>query len=283
MGASFGACFCMFGEKNPGLVRRTMNILNKHIIRKIVFNFLTSQENRVTFVSKIQEIENMKKLCLFLGLMLAPIHGYAAQLYLGNSTSNLNAVTPGGNDGKYYKCQNSVTYSCQSNAILINYTSQVSGSGTSASPYILSGCSFVGCACSNKTYLSGTTCIECKDNAWAAPNSGDLHRNTSCQYCPSHMLKKAPAPGVVVCLDCPVASSIGTCDGSNTVKCIKGFWGSTSCSQCPPAQYQSCMGSFGTTDAAGAQNITDCYIAANGSFCDEIGQGVFTDKCSYTN
>lgn len=225
----------------------------------------------------------MKKLFLFVGLVLVPMQGYAAQLYLGNSGSNLNATIPGAGNSNYYKCQNSVSFSCQSGAILINYTSQVSGSGTSLSPYILSGCSFVGCACNNKTYLSGTACIECKDNSLASPNYGEPHRNTSCQYCPSNMLKKTPAPGVVVCVDCPAASSIGTCDGSDTVKCIKGFYGTTSCSQCPPAQYQSCMGSFGTTDAAGAKEITECYIAKDGSFCDETGKGIFTDKCSYTN
>lgn len=224
----------------------------------------------------------MKKLYLVIGLVLiVPIHAYAVELYLGNQGSNLNAVMHTAGSSEYYKCSNSVAFSCQSDAVFITYTSKVSGSGTSASPYIISGCSFVSCACPDKYYLSGTTCVKCSDNALAAETAGLYHTNKSCQYCPSNMLKKIPAQNVIECIDCPVTTT-GACDGSETVKCVKGFYGTTSCSQCPPAQYQSCMGSFGTTDGPGAKEITECYIDTNGRFCDETGNGVFTDKCSYT-
>lgn len=218
----------------------------------------------------------MKKLCVLAVLALVPGAVGAAELYLGNSGSNLGNTMPGGPGGAYYKCQNSGSFSCQSDYIKISYTSQVGGAGTSLSPYILSGCSFVSCACGEYAYLSGgKTCVACSNNTAGAPGVGDRHTNTSCQYCKRDSFMARPAAGVVVCNDCPTN---GTCDGTTTLICNKGYYGTSSCSKCP-----SSGGTPGTTKAAGAKYITECYIPNGGTFYDQSGGGVFTGDCYYTN
>lgn len=218
----------------------------------------------------------MKKLCVLAALAMVPGAVGAAELYLGNNGGNLGSTIPGGPGGTYYKCQNSVSFSCQSDYIKITYTSQSGGNGTSVSPYILTGCSFVSCACGSQAYLSGgKTCPRCSNNALAAPGFDDRHTNTSCQYCNSNALMTKPAAGVVVCNECPTN---GTCDGTTTLKCDKGYYGTSSCTQCPGV-----VGTPSTTKAAGAKYITECYMPNGGIFYDQSGGGVFTGDCYYTN
>lgn len=220
----------------------------------------------------------MKKLCVLAVLVLVPGAVGAAELYLGNSGSNLGNTMPGGGAGGYYyyKCQNSVSFSCQSDYIKITYTGQSGGNGTSVSPYILTGCSFVSCACGHNRYLSGgKSCTSCSNNALAAPDYNTYHTNTSCQYCGSTSLMTKPTAGVVVCSACPAN---GTCDGTTTLKCDKGYYGTSTCTRCP-----GIVGTPSTTKAAGAKYKTECYIPKDGTFYDESGSGVFTDDCYYTN
>ena len=191
----------------------------------------------------------MKKILLLLILAIMPSLAGAAELYLGNAGSNLSSVTPSHGGATYYKCQNSVTYSCQTTYLKISYTSQVGGSGTPLSPYILTGCSFISCACSYQQYLSGTTCRDCSNSIMlGAPDSSTPHVATSCQYCK------------------------------------KGFYGTSSCSQCPRSYWGSTYGDFGTTAAAGAKVVTECYLESGGAFADSTGKGeIVGDKCYYKN
>ena len=272
-GALLGAVFTIAMKKTPDRVRRVANILNKHTIHTIVFNLLATKCFGGFSFRKIG-VGKMKKLCVLAALALMPGVSGAAELYLGNSGKDLGYTTPGFG-GIYYKCQNSVSYSCQSDSIKITYTSRSGGDGTPVSPYILTGCSFVSCACSNIHYLSGgKTCLGCPNNTWGAPGVDDHHTNTSCQYCRNDFLMVRPATGGVVCNDCPTH---GKCDGTTTLICDKGYYGTSSCTQCP-----SVVGAPATTKAAGAKYITECYIPKDGRFYDETGGGVFTDDCYYT-
>ncbi len=215
----------------------------------------------------------MKKLCLLVALGVLPDVVCAAELYLGNSGSNLNNTIPGMN-ADYYKCQNSVPFSCQSSYIKISYGSRTGGSGTSQSPYILSSCSFISCACSEKEYLSGKTCVACSNDAKGLDHYG-AHTNTSCQYCFDNEIMYKPVADVIMCYPCPANA---TCNGTTSVKCAKGYYGTSSCTKCPNSG-----GTSGTTKADGAKTITECYIPSGGSFCDATGCGVFTSDCYYKN
>ncbi|MCM1294291.1 MAG: hypothetical protein NC311_01885 [Muribaculaceae bacterium] len=141
----------------------------------------------------------MKKLLIMIPTLMAVQMSHAGtQLFLGNSGSNLNSVIPGARGG-YYKCTNSVAFSCQSDYISIEYGSMSGGSGTAVSPYILTNCSFITCACGYKYYLIGKTCVACDFDAMVAPDVSVIHANSSasaCTYCPSDMLKTEyrPAP-----------------------------------------------------------------------------------------
>jgi len=217
----------------------------------------------------------MKKIYLIWCLGLVPTLGHGAQLYVGTGGGNLNVTMPSADVADvYYKCQNSVSVSCQSAAMLISYSGKSGGAGTAMSPYILTGCSFVSCACGINEYLSGNTCKACSNNALGGATIG-YHTNTSCQYCASSQLMLKPAPGVVVCTSCP---SNGTCDGTTTMKCNDGYYGTTSCTKCPTSG-----GTPATTHGVGATSITKCCIPNNGTFYDDTGGGVFTGECCYTN
>lgn len=62
-------------------------------------------------------------------------------------------------------------------------------------------------------------------------------------------------------------------------QCIQGYYGSgQSCTRCP-----SSGGVYGTTAAAGATTITECYLPSGTAFSDTTGSGTYTDKCYYTN
>lgn len=227
----------------------------------------------------------MKKLLFITPVILASQLAYGTQLYLGNSGSNLNGTIPAADTGYYYKCTNSVPFSCQSSSILINYSSKTGGAGTSSNPYILTGCSFVSCACSYLGYLSGTTCVECS-NGLRANSENAPHTNSgssACQYCPSHKLKisKGVAPGVYInsCEDCPANA---TCDGSTTLSCNKGYYGSTSCTRCPSDSrfmYQG-YATYGTTSSSGKTAVTDCFIPS-GTYYDNTGTFTITSNCPY--
>lgn len=84
-----------------------------------------------------------KRYLLIFGLLISPMQVHA--LYLGNTGYNLNETRPEVNGSSYYKCSNSVTFSCQTTAISVSYTSRSGGNGTSVSPYVINGCSFNGC------------------------------------------------------------------------------------------------------------------------------------------
>ncbi len=215
----------------------------------------------------------MKKLYLLLALGMLPSVSSATDLYLGNTGSNLNNTIPGANSD-YYKCQNSVPFSCQSTYIKISYGSRTGGSGTPQSPYILSSCSFVSCACSEKEYLSGKTCVSCSNGAKALDHMG-VHTNTSCQYCFDNEIMYKPVADVVMCYPCPANA---TCNGTTSVVCAKGYYGTSGCTKCP-----SYGGAPGTTKSAGSTSVTKCYIPSGTTFSDPTGSGKFTADCYYKN
>lgn len=69
---------------------------------------------------------------------------------------------------------------------------------------------------------------------------------------------------------------------SCSYRCIKGYYqGELICTRCP-----SSGGIYGTTAAAGATSITECYIPAGTtrSFSDDTGSGTekFTSNCYYS-
>lgn len=235
----------------------------------------------------------MKKTTLLIfTLLTSPLH--AAQLYLGNSGSNLNTILPGigTNGGRYYKCTNSVTFSCQSDGLLINYTSQSGNAGTSRDPYILSGCSFVSCACGAGAYLTNNnkTCVTCPYNAYATQNSSDFHTNTQCNYCPKELIKTSSSP--TKCEACP---SNATCNGSTTFICNYRYYkNGNGCTACPDSTHglgtlvSSNKGATADTYDSGATSITECYIDGLSSysetlFYDSTGKFYLTDECYYKN
>ncbi len=199
-------------------------------------------------------------------MFVASAHG--GEVYIGTMYDNLNK-TNGAPDGYYYRCVNSVKHSCAMYA-RVDYTSKTGGSGTEDSPYILSGCSLVSCACWRTQYRSSeTACTACKNNALGT-QAQSPHTNTSCSYCETSHLKTVVS-GVVTCSACPANAS---CNGTTTVTCAKGYYGTTSCTQCPTP---------GTTSGTGAGANTSCYVPANTALSDTKGKYKFTKDCYYTN
>lgn len=230
----------------------------------------------------------MKKLLLIAPIALASQLAYGAQLYLGNASGtsggNLNGTIPSPGLGKFYKCTNSVPFSCQSDAILISYTSQTGGSGTSVSPYILTDCSFVSCACGHKLYLSGTSCVACPNNTLVKDDTSYYHTSgaSACQYCSGNKLKLLPAPNVVLCIDCP---GHATCDGGTTVICDMNYYGTSSCTKCPVPtdmfQDEALKIPASTTSNSGSTVITDCAVSQQNNLHDATGTFDLKSGCSY--
>ncbi|MBR5566930.1 MAG: hypothetical protein IKW09_02375 [Alphaproteobacteria bacterium] len=131
-----------------------------------------------------------------LSLALGITSAHAATILFANATGGAMSggtsavyINPG--DNKYYKCTNTFTSCCSAYAAAkITYTSKTGGSGTSGSPYTLTGCSCSGCYCDYTVMWksSGGCGSSCPNGMRAAPGnaSGDAqyHQNTSCSYCP---------------------------------------------------------------------------------------------------
>lgn len=231
----------------------------------------------------------MKKLLLIAPALLASQFAYGATIYLANSGTNLNQTKPAGSGGKYYKCSNSVSFSCQTTQLEINYSSQSGGSGTESSPYILTGCSFSKCVCGHNEYLDGTKCTTCPYNTVVLTNQSQGHTSTgssACQYCMSNMLKtsKDVAPGVYLpaCESCPAN---GTCNGSTSVSCNYGYYGTTSCTKCPTPTdiYSDAALTKHPTPVAGpgAKAITNCAIYPQSGLHDRTGTFGISAGCMY--
>jgi len=78
---------------------------------------------------------------------------------------------------------------------------------------------------------------------------------------------------------CTVCPGHGTCDGGDTFACERGYYKSGgNCNTCP-----SLGGVAGTTVAANATSITQCYLPAASQFSENSGQGTYTANCFYTN
>lgn len=194
----------------------------------------------------------MKKICLILGLCLAPGIAKAGFVESAEIGPNLNARAWGGygpNSGKWYKCTDSIpTTSCKGYVgFKVYYTSISSGSGTQASPYILSGCSLTasgaGCACNSATYLTDTGCKACGNGLAATmPNAVGLHRNTTCSMCAAGYYKDGGA-----------------------------------CKQCP----EYATGKNGES-MGGTVPINACYIPKGTTSSDSTGSFEYTENCNYS-
>lgn len=236
----------------------------------------------------------MKKPLLIAPIALASQLAYGAQVYLGNTTSsssssgNLNSTMPAARTGKYYKCANSVSFSCQTSVILISYTSQTGGTGTSTNPYILTGCAFVSCACAFNQYLSGQngkSCNSCKNGAVVLQDANEFHTKyviQECKYCSSGTLKKTDSGGQTSCNTCPAN---GTCDGSATVSCNIGYFGTTTCERCPlwSEVYGTSIPQVipdvrSTTNSTGKTVVASCYFPA-GTYKDATGTFTLSGNC----
>lgn len=221
----------------------------------------------------------MKKFITFgalvLGLLISPTFANGGTLFLGNVGSNLSSTLPIAGGSSYYKCTNSVSFSCQSDALKISYSSRTGGNGTSGSPYILTGCSFVSCACSHTSYLvGGKTCVLCPDNSMAGL-VGSYHTETSCSYCSPSSLRTASG-----CVSCPAHA---TCNGTTTLTCDKGYYksGDAACTRCP--QVGPDARETGTTKSSGATAKTECYIPSGTQFNDYVGAGNYGGDSYWCN
>lgn len=223
----------------------------------------------------------MKKLICIIPALLAANISYGATIWLASTPYNNTAPQPGST--LYYKCSNLSAISCGNfPACQITYSSQSGGSGTMSSPYVLTGCSVGGGGCTSWTeYYTSSGCKTCDNNtrSLASASAAYGHTVTSCEYCESDKLKisKGVAPGVYItaCETCPTN---GTCNGTTTLTCNKGYYGTSTCARCP-----SSSGVYGTTASTGATSVTSCYIPANTTISDSTGKYVFTNNCYYTN
>ncbi len=148
--------------------------------------------------------------------------------------------------------------------------------------------------CSTATYYDCTAC----DDGYTLGSSSVVDGSTTYTYgtC-TNDFSGVPIP-IPECPDeCPsttewtattrfreaiCVSSGSLFDKSCSYRCIKGYYmGELGCVQCP-----SSGGIYGTTAAAGATSITECYIPAGTtrSFSDGTGAGTekFTSNCYYS-
>lgn len=146
--------------------------------------------------------------------------------------------------------------------------------------------------CSNATYYDCTAC----DDGYTLGSSSVVSGSKTYTYgtCTKD-LSGTPIP-VGQCPDeCPSTTEWTTtilnreaiCVGSLlqrscSYRCVKGYYmGELGCVRCP-----SSGGVYGTTAAAGATSITECYIPAGTtfSFSDSTGSGTekFTSDCYYS-
>lgn len=224
----------------------------------------------------------MKKYFFIIPILFCPQILYGATIHMGGGTTGPSGEFIGvdsAHSGNYYKCANSITINCGGYAgAIINYTSQSGGAGTQYNPYILQGCSNIKCACDISSYVASSGgCTSCSNGMKAIEESVSrvwpYHTNTSCEYCGSGTLKKEVYYDIYACVPCP---ENGTCDGSETITCNKGYYGATDCTRCP---YDNI---YGTTNT-GAKTQTDCYLPKETQINSYDGSFIFTNDCYYTN
>lgn len=223
------------------------------------------------------------------------MHIMAGQIYAGQQSS-LNSAFHSYQGSTYYKCTNNPSSSCNTSALLVNYTSQSGGDGTMTNPYILNNCSIVSCACSWKEYVSNNTCIECPYGSISIQEANQIHTNTTCELCPNNTVKSkySPAPSVYI-TKCEACPSNATCNGSTTFVCNYRYYkNGTGCTACPDSTHglgtlvSSNKGATADTYDSGATSITECYIDGLSSysetlFYDSTGKFYLTDECFYKN
>ncbi|MBR5566620.1 MAG: hypothetical protein IKW09_00760 [Alphaproteobacteria bacterium] len=179
----------------------------------------------------------MPNLNVGLGLAIITITAAnAATIKFGGGTctgSGGQTCPAAGLGGIYYKCSNTFSGSCSNYAgTLIYYTGTNGGSGTSASPYILTGCSLSGCVCDSSVPWTSSGCgSACSYGLRAVPASATgqalYHQNTKCSYCGynQYVYTFSPAPNVTVsqCNTCP---NSGTSDGTGDITscCLAANW-----------------------------------------------------------
>ena len=194
----------------------------------------------------------MKKICLILGICLAPGIVNAAIVDTAERGINLSSrawAGYGASLGKWYKCTTSIsgtsTQCTGAPGLKVYYTSISSGTGTQTDPYILSGCSVTasgaGCACTPELYYSNGTCTVCPTGTSATmPSAVGLHQTTTCNMCGKGYYRDSSA---------------------------------NACKECP--EKGESMG--------GAVPINACYIPKGTSFNTTPGTYEYTEDCHYSS
>lgn len=213
---------------------------------------------------------------LNVGLITALMLGFnanAAEIVTGGTS--ISGVFPGANDGKHYQCSGGVSGNWQScdgkyGYIKIRYNSISGSSGTPISPFILSSCSFVSCACDRDTYYTSNGCSSCPTGSMGGTYEQQYHTNTSCSNCQSGYFKYNGS-----CTKCPTNASCST----GSVQCNKGYYKASalSCAQCPSTGTSA----YATTSGPGATSSAACYVPAKTSFIDGTGNGTHTGDSYY--
>lgn len=109
----------------------------------------------------------------------------------------------------------------------------------------------------------------------------------------NHIILETTNTLTVTCATSSTGSNFVHCNKKYTCKCEQGYYGTPShdfgleigdtgscsgtCTRCPASG-----GVYGTTAAAGATSITECYIPSGTTFSDDTGSGTYTNACYYT-
>lgn len=147
-------------------------------------------------------------------------------------------------------------------------------------PFGTGALSAVSTICCDAQVIAGSTCKCYALNGSCAHCSGGT--GTGCDNCNSTDWGPSETTGyesktTAICL-------LNNCNKTTNYRCAVGYYGTpttspTGCTICP-----SLVGSVlaGTTAAAGATAITECYFPANTPFRTLVGNGIFTGDCYYT-
>ena len=261
------------------MVRRAANILNKHTIRTIVLNLLTTtlnggflrvlqSFNEVEF-EKHQEKERMKTKTLIAVTITAIISATstltsnAETCAIANGCADITIPSQNPNSGK---CLGAVGWYCY-----------YDNKGTLKGP-------FASCAAGCIDGYTGVTPQNWYDNIQSPCNNNINVRpincvlNTSlCGECNSTTWNEIPS--------IPYATRThkwcdgATCKSESQIGCKIGYYGTptaigSGCNRCPIITDTNNV--YSTTVAIGATDITSCYVPIGTAFSNSTGSGIYT-------
>ncbi|MBQ8293897.1 MAG: hypothetical protein IJX89_00735 [Alphaproteobacteria bacterium] len=158
--------------------------------------------------------------------------------------------------------------------------------------FIIAGC-IVWCACPADGALN--CCASCPYNQTESQCTENCCTEGTTVSAPdeNHIILETTNTLTVTCATSRLLHNTVVCSTKNTCKCEQGYYGTPSysfglvigesgscsgtCTRCPSSD-----GVYGTTAAAGATSITECYIPSGTTFSDDTGSGIYTDSCHYT-